>query len=252
MQCQCCDAPTASGALCGNCASELDDTLEAIPGLLDELDITISRQARMVESIGRKGAETPMPYHHAAALAYRKLSDEVYRVARRFALTPAGVNIIRNGGVRACAIYLRRIEVIIVNHPEAGEILSALHRRTSKARQVIDKSAVAWYAGICSHDDCDADLYAPEGAATVTCRKCRTVHDVAARREVLTRALDDVLVTATEIGRAVHITGEAVKPARVWQWRRRGKIITRGTNAKGEPLYRLGDVLALLRPDQST
>jgi hypothetical protein len=232
-------------SLCNNCRVSLDELLASIPELLDDLNITMSRQARTAERVGSHSAEVPMPYHLLAAMVYRELADELAKGAWRFVNAHEGIAIVRQGGPYTHATYLRTVLRIVVNHPLAGATLTRLLASAGRARIAIDRPGGSQYIGICSHEGCDVDLYATENAATVTCWKCRQVHDVASRRRVLIRALDDALATATEIGRAVQVAGNAVKPATIWQWRRRGRIEVRGVTAQGAPLYRIGDVLAL-------
>jgi hypothetical protein len=84
----------------------------------------------------------------------------------------------------------------------------------------------------------------------VRCRDCRTVYDVAERREWLLHSAEDVLATAPVISRALTRMGSEVMPDRIRQWASVSgggrRLVRRGRDRSGVPLYRLGDVMDLL------
>lgn len=268
--------------LCLACSSELRDLLTGMPQLLDELETTITRQARVGSGDGgRKSAETPVPFHGRAGQLASTLQSALVTWARHVTET-RGIEIQLRRPIygpyhplcphETCAQIQRLTE-----HPEgvaavwmAGHVdwlrhrqevteafaeLVSLHRR---AHHVIDRAPDLWYCGPC--DICSADLYARAGATLVQCRtpQCDFRIEVADRREWLLRAAEDMLANATDLARAVTALGQTVTPERVRKWADRGRLIAKGVEAwrmtpAGEqtyrPTYRIGDVLNLLAAD---
>lgn len=98
---------------------------------------------------------------------------------------------------------------------------------------------------------CGAELYARPRATDVTCRRCRYVWPVNELRSYLLTAAEDRLATAVECSRAVSQLGEQpVTADRIYRWRDRGRLEERGRTDDGHPLYRVGDVLEILRQDE--
>lgn len=64
-----CSRPTYNNQrLCSQCAWELEQALAEMPALLDELDTTLTRQAKMSDaSDGGRAAEKPLPFHVTAS-----------------------------------------------------------------------------------------------------------------------------------------------------------------------------------------
>jgi hypothetical protein len=101
-----------------------------------------------------------------------------------------------------------------------------------------------WYAGPCDH--CHRDMYARYGMAEVTCLSCNLLYDVEDRRRWLLTVVEDRLERAVTICRALSGLGHEVSRHRLGMWQTRGLITPRGHDAKGYPLYRVGDVLDVL------
>jgi hypothetical protein len=142
-------------------------------------------------------------------------------------------------------------------HPDAGLWLVQLEQAVERATAAIDRPAEKWYAGMCGGvafmasgltGVCAAELYAKHDQMVITCPRCGAVYDVAERRAYLLSQVEDVLATATEVGRALtQYAGESVTPVRVRVLKHRGKIVAHGVNNKGEPMYRIGDVLKAIK-----
>jgi hypothetical protein len=242
-------------AFCATCVTAVDECLVSLyrrpkgANLLDELFITATRQSRLTDPLGgRGGAETPMVFNVLAAARYGLLvrflrsSARHYRVHLRrdaFSLRAARVDT-----AWIYAAWLHRLWPQISQATDAADFVATLLRLVSDAWAVIDRPPDQWFAGRCA--SCEADMYALEGAATVKCRTCGTVVDIAVQRERLLAAVDDVLATATEISRAVHITGSDVTPSKITNLYHRGKLVRYGRNRTGDHLYRVGDVLAVV------
>lgn len=212
--------------------------------MLDELLVTVTRQSRLVDPLGgRAGAETPLVFHAMAAGRLRALAAFLRTSYMHYVRAFRAHRLVRDTPFGHAA-WLHAHAGDIARSPDAGEFAATLERLIAEATAVIDRPADMWFAGPCP--TCEADLYAMEGASQVKCRLCRMTVDVAAQRERLLSAVDDVLATAGEISRAVHLTGTAVTPSRITNLYHRGKLLRHGRNRTGDHLYRLGDVLAVL------
>ena len=125
-------------------------------------------------------------------------------------------------------------------------MLTDLDRLMTDARAAIDHPPEMIYVGRC---ECTADLYVRVEESTKTCN-CGRQYDVAERRAAMLSMVEDRLATATEIARAVAAYSDASHPLsqeRLRQWVRRGLLVNRGRGAHGDNLYRVGDVLDLVR-----
>lgn len=167
------------------------------------------------------------------------------------------------------ARWLIRHRRHVREHEAVADLHAELTWHIAAARRVIDRRPDKRYLGVCSahletidgdeYADppvptrdviCDADLYALDGHATITCRTCGTTHDVADRRAVLLAAIDDQLGTAAEIARALAAYADIdLRVERVRQWYSRGKIAQYPPrDSERSPRYRVGDVRALVDP----
>jgi len=223
--------------------------LAALPTLLDELDVTITRQSRMVAANGARPTERPLPYAVEASRAHAALAEALTRWAGVYGVARFGTGIARSGAPRACARYLVAMLPAVARHPDAGQMSNELGRHAERGRRMIDRPPDVMYVGICSAGGCDRDLYAHVDAPMITCPQCGAGHDVAERRQVMLNAVEDELATTVEIVRAVATygpDGAVLRVATVSKWRQRGRLVIRGVSRRGEPLYRVGDVLDLM------
>jgi hypothetical protein len=255
IPCAACTAPVGTGhTLCPMHVDDLGVLLRRIPAVLDDLDVTITRQARLAQqSDGARSTTRPLPFAIEAARAHHDLSIAAGRWAEAFGVQTYGAGIARSGAPRACARYLERLVPVIVRHPDSGALLRDLVALVDRAERCIDRPPELVYVGVCSVDGCDHDVYAHVDAAEVTCSKCHARHDVAQRRAIMLAAVEDQLATATEIARAVATYGgtdDHVEVSTIWKWKQRGRIIVRGVAARGEPRYRVGDILDVIRQGQ--
>nr|MDQ3432680.1 hypothetical protein [Actinomycetota bacterium] len=144
------------------------------------------------------------------------------------------------------------------------EVLNLEHRLA----RMVDRPADRWYAGKCSARDeqetgaaaCAAELYASTDRGAIVCPACRTVHDVAGRREFLLDEAKAYLVTATEAAGALlawtdYAGSETKLVDRIRKWRDRDRLEVADVtslNGRDRHLYRLGDIQALMVGDAQT
>lgn len=268
--CERCDAPLPDMAyLCSRCAAVLRSALLDVPDLVDELATTTARLGRTGSNGAASGAERPLPVDLVAGDVARGLVNTVTTWARYVAeqrgmplperLPRPGITgpacrtcghltcmVIRTGrpvdpaSLAACwliwhAEWLR-------HRREVGELVDELDRAVGMARRVIDLPVPHWYAGRCA---CGADVYARPGAAVLQCRGCGTTWDAAERREWLLDLAADVLGHAEWISRAITALGQPVTAAMIRGYAHRGRLLARGQDRAGRPIYRVGDVLTI-------
>lgn len=256
MSCVICGSAVNGSFACVDCRIDILNTIcragitydredgTTVLCLLDELDLVTSRQTRGAERVGGRGSERPLPFDARAARAHTDLAHLLSKWAKTYGIKDS------SGAPRLAARFLARARV--ESRPDVETMHAELTNAVNTASAVIDLPSPRVYIGVCSAPRngltyCHVELYATEGQKQVTCYQCKTVHSVPERRAVLMSAVEDVLATATEIARAVHLFREPLKANTIHSWKTRGRIEVRGFNEKGGPLYRVGDVLALVR-----
>lgn len=245
-----CGRPTPESAyLCSECTDDLARLLGDTPALVDELDVTLSRQRRFeTQTSSSRSSEQSLPYDVAASNALHALRAELVSLVllceeERL----SSVDYRDRDPGETCASMSRwlswRVDSI-AGQRWAVDALQQLRRVHERAELAIDRPPERTFAGPC--DACGRDLYAGKGRSVVKCAACGLTYDLAARREWLLRAVNDQLATTTEIARALTSLEMPVTNERIRQWRHRERIEQRGVDRRGHPLYRVGDVVALL------
>ena len=273
--CRVCTAHATDAYLCKGCEADLgnfvrragvarrDEIGRREACLLDELDTALSRQSHMWTSLrGIRSAESVLPFNVDAAKVYNQIAVCLCKYAVMCGIrqdkSTTLAEIGSAGAPRACAQWLStNLYARVVKDPVCVRLLWELRILVPQAETAIDRPPDQWYAGQCKaavrrtadNPDgvCTNDIYANAASAVIQCSECKTTHDIQARRALLLAAVDDVLATATEIARAVHLHQTPLTAAMIWKWAHRGRLVKRAKTAAGDPLYRMGDVLALAR-----
>lgn len=252
-----------TAVVCPHCGFQLDAALAEIVeyrGLAYDLDAAVSRQVRIGQREGSRSAETPLPYNKRASDAATHLRSVLVSWARivHEETDPAPIGpTCRRCKHRSCrAIRFRQLppdtlagiatwlrpRVGWLRHHRAGaEAWDEITQAVRDARRAVDRPAERLFAGPCN--ECDTDLYAIAGALSVTCPECGLMYEVEARREWLLGALEDHLVNATQMSRLVTYLGIKVADSTIRTYASKGRIASHGTDAKGHPLYKLGEVV---------
>lgn len=236
--------------ICPVCAADLADALHLLDDLADDLTITVTRQARVgavAAAVSRGDDAQPLPFNPAASeLAWVAL-DTLGAWARLVADT-RGLDRPR-GTIRDAAQFLTGHLVWLRHRPEAQAVHGEITAVARAVRRVVDSPPPIRFAGICPTDA--TRLYAPERAAYARCPECGGEFDVDAQHAALIVLLEDQMSYAAEIAQGLSNLGKtAARAGTIREWARRGRITARATDYAGRPLYRVGDVLDLLRdPD---
>lgn len=267
--CRRCEASTPDHAfLCTKCGHRLATRFGEVAGLAEDLLVSLSRRARIdrpptpldpedhQHSVAATLSIQPLPVdlaagEHLAALrtTVAEWADSIARV-RGYA-RPLGT-------WEAVGTFLVH-QVPWLRYREEGPVLlEEIEQMRSQVRRFVDRPTPTWYAGPCGahylDDDgllqeCDADLHALSGADQVTCRGCDTTHDVGQRRQWLLGLAEDRLLRAEHLARAVTVLAEPVTSAQIRGYAFRKRLVPKGRDAGDHPLYRVGDLLELIRED---
>jgi hypothetical protein len=244
-----CSFPQLNGYLCRNCTDQLRRDLSAIPWLLEDLEVTITRQDKLTDPSGRSGDERPLPIRLHAMEARRDLNVTLASWATHTAGRFDGLDRSVIWTELRLANYLLDHLGDILTDPHAGQIADEIGYARGMCQRAIDKPVPRVYVGPC--EDCDKDLYAHPSAAEVECKTpdCGAVYPIEARRRWLLGKAEDQLMTATEMSRA--LPGLSSQPLTVDMIRgyvRRGRLTSHPPiKPKGPALFRVGDILDLIR-----
>lgn len=253
-----CGHPTAGSALCRPCEEAFVADVAELAGLADDLKTSIIRQAVFTQRYGGGSRSTtaPLPFNERAVRARAALHAAAWRWTLLLwdgtEQLPTGATANLSGIGR----WLHQRTNRLLDHPQLAELVGSVHREVGRARAVVDRPA-SLFLGMCSvrgenDEECQAWLFAHPDQGFVRCRQCRANHNVDERRAVLEAAVEEVLATTDEIAAAVRWIGTSVKEERIRKWASRERIQKRGeivVHGRRRPLYRIGDVLDLLRED---
>lgn len=240
-----CGRPSRDATICMGCACELDAAIAEIcevRGLAYDLDIALSRQARLGDRNGSRSTETPVAYDKRASEAAKNLKGILVGWTRVIA-EETGADLPPDT-LAGIATWLRPRVGWMRHHPAGAEAHDEIIDAVRLARRVIDRPAERLYAGPC---DCGEDLYAKHGAAYVECHNHEQpiVWPVEARRTWLLDSAREMLLTTTEISQALALYAMDASPAALRGYVGRGRLFRKGGDDR-KPLYRLGDVLDIL------
>lgn len=283
-RCAACHAET-DAFLCRRCLVELDEWLAEVPTLASELQTVATRRHSFPPGAGAISSEKPLPFHATAADAAWVLANTTTTWARHIAeargveINLPGVPILRwavlprdrqtgpqpgrsQPELRLPVHYAEqtageasrwlRASIDAIRHDEsAGECYDELRDAIRLAERRCVPPPPSWYAGPC--DECDSDMTIElddsgrPAAEAVVCEACGHSHDLAGRREKLIELAGDKLMTGTMALSSVKILMDADVPRGTWDtWVARERVIRRGTDDCGRPLFRFSDVHALV------
>jgi hypothetical protein len=199
---------------------------DAAPQLLDQLEVAISKQAK----VGGSGKSGKGSAHEKSPVNF-------------------GVMAVRDALLVELALWGQDITAIR-RHPQAGEIASGIGKAVKNAYRAIDRAQDRQYLGKCMNKlgglYCSEELWVRPGAKEIRCRSCQYEHNVANRRLDMMEMASDMLVTVKE---AASYLGE-VGQIRVTEASIRGYVHRRRIAYRpGTTTIRLGDLLTVVMDD---
>lgn len=227
--CPSCGCIQPEGLLCHDDTAAVETMLAAVPQLLAQLDVAISKQAKLSTGgkAGKGSAHTKVPVNWGAVAVRDSLLVEL-------ALWGDDINAIRR-------------------HPQAAEIASGIGHAVKRAYSVIDRMRDRKYLGRCMHKTgdtaCQEELWVRPNAGEARCRACKYEHNVANRRADMLEMAEDLIVTPLEASRYIGEVGRMqVGHQRIRNYLDRRRIAVR-PSPDGVKRLRLGDLLEVLRDD---
>lgn len=274
-----CGHPVLDAFVCRACLEDLQDRLWRVRALVEDLEISLCRQARIggdESGIRVRGAETPLVFNWAAAEALWQLDATLGMWATAVA-ERVHATVVMDPGLRAidpkdpARIFPPRVRIVglaswladhldwLGGHPEAGELINQVDYAITSGLHAIDRPAARAYAGPCLEDTedgpCRGELYAHPKATVVVCPGCKAEHSMDARRDWLLAAAEDQLVTSGEASRALPgLIGRPITESMIRGYVHRGKLTQHPPDARDaqdvkgrqHPLYRIGDLVDVL------
>lgn len=309
-----CGRPTET-QLCHIDLKNLLDDLREIETLLPDLDVAVTRQAKIGgSSVGfvSGSSEQRIPVHLGASAVVAELRDKLAvwvhtlweeNAPRWHRCTACGTED-RSGRGADCkpgcptewethvdpldvAVHPLPLSKWLLRHPswmaghtEAAGLYDDVTTAVRHAKGVIYGPQARIYLGICSAAmtitvpldagpvtvtlQCEMDLYGRKDREFMACPDCGAEHDVAARRKVMLDAMEDQLLTATELSRALPTyLSQDLTASMIRGYALRGRLLAHGTvdadpddgvvegvlvvaGRRRAPRYRVGDVLDVL------
>lgn len=261
--CGTCGAPTGDASyLCRAHHELLAELLAGIPALVDDLEVTVTRQNRTVsERHGARSATTPLPWNeHAAAVA-----AELAQTVNRASLTVAGSEQDERDRLVEVAAYdtanlarwLRRNPALVRRHPEAATVLAEIDDAVRVARRAVDRPPEHVFAGPCGVElsdgrCCRGDVYGRPGASAAFCGDCGARFDAAQRREWMLSEIEEHATHSGLLASLVTGLGQPVGSSTIRKWAATGRLKVISVDRHRRKLYRIGDVLELLHPERAS
>ena len=243
--CPSCDGAIDTGTLCLPCLDKLHDDLATIGDAITELNTQLARLARTGNDGGMaRSATRPLPFDLAA-------SDALYDLRSVLVGWTRDVCEIHGNWppntMRAMARRLRWHDWR--NHPAADEFADELHFALSQVTHCIDTPPQRRYLGPCGAINldgkvCNGDVI-QRWQHIPRCRDCDATHDYDERMAWIMEVAEDQLVTASIAAGALSAWGQHITPDLVWKWASRGRLLPRGHDRHGRPVYVFGECRAL-------
>jgi hypothetical protein len=186
--CALCGAPlTDQGYICHPDTAKLATDLDATPGVLADLDITLTRQAVMNAGGGKGNGDKPLPYHDAASTVAGQIRAVLFGWVKVLLeeMDPDDVDDTDYAiAGRAPALWLKQRLADIRMREWAGDLARELRNGLDAADTCVDRHEERLYAGPCGEppDGCPTLLWAPLDAEHITCRTCGSQWSVEERR----------------------------------------------------------------------
>lgn len=227
--CPSCGCFQPESLLCHDDTAALETMLAAVPQLIDQLEVAISKQAK-IDTGGKSGKGSA---HEKSPVNW-------------------GVAAVRDSLRIELALWGDDV-VAIRRHPKAGEILSGIGHAIKRAYSAIDRMRDRKYLGKCLHKtgdaECQEEVWVTPGARTARCVACKYEHNVADRRQDMLDLAEDMIVTPREASQYIgEVGGMEVGHQRIRNYLDRKRIAVR-PSPDGVQRLRLGDLLQVLRDD---
>lgn len=254
--------------ICQPCGDWLAHDLGDIPALVEQLEIDLSKQHGVQLGKGKPGTETvdaedkkyagtltpkPIPYDLRASEALTDLKIVLVGWTRVL-VEDRNQPWPQDDPVSISRWLMCRVD-LIRDHEAGDEAIREVRTAVKKARRTLDRKRELIYAGPCEVKDCTEHLYARPKAKEVVCTACRSIHDVAERREWMMDAIRDMLTTPSEAVTLLTYFGlrhDRKQAANlISTWAKRKRLLPHGVNLKGHATFRFGEVMDMMFAEET-
>lgn len=265
----CLTRPAPDATVCRSCEDQTAGHLRRIPWLTRQLDITLTRQARMGDRSGPRSTETPVYFDLRASIDLETFRADLARWAvavadhRGVAVdVPTKAVRLADGTTALVAAlpviadlsrWLLRWNGAAAQHPDAADYVAEVAAMARAAERTIDRAPDMRCLGPCDVDGCEAWLYVPMHAEVARCPspECEAEYRVEDRRAWLMEQATDQLLTAAQIADQLPwIAGTRIDRKLINKWASRDQITRYAphpSDARQAPRFRVGEVVDRIR-----
>jgi len=256
-----CGAETPDGFyVCESCGESLAYALAEVDAVVEVLDAGVARTSLTAGYGERVSSSGPM---HAPLLINEGVFDARHALhawlMRKGLLLAEVCGPLTSRTSQGLASYLLSNLDTLRRQEWAPSLEQELRGLLTKATNTASRSQNREFAGTCQTPDCGAELYALKGEDNTTCRTCGTEYN--AVQEWRTNATTYARNQEHEIigypnalsQRLSRVHAETITPEHIRLLASRG-LLVRANPERNElgkvlrPMYRLGDVTALIKP----
>jgi hypothetical protein len=262
-----CDRPTLD-IICPLHLRELVLALQRLAGdhkesgLLEELEVTAMRQAKLGGApigISVATSTTPMPYHDLASTLRIEVEKELRTWGNHAVATFTHLNHPRRTP-RQFAAWLATIPGLLAGLDGVERMHATFKAYVPRVIRMIDRPPATAYLGNCAapteDGECPTYLFVTlddDGTVPpyIRCPSCETAHEVATRQQQMIQKASDVVGTAAEVSKVLARLGITIAASTVRGYAQtrisRGSIIQprifKAAEDGGQSLYRVRDVM---------
>lgn len=230
------DAPATVGAFCGPCLNALKWAVKDAPGLLKDLDVTTTKQAKQTPPSAGGGGESSLVFNISASEAATELTMALRALA--WAANPHKGIYTDPPAALAYAVFVAPERVAC--DPMAKDLTDRFYEARRRADRVRDLPEERFTYGKC---DCGRTITAPHDRESTICPGCGKRWNVKEEREKKYTAarerLSDYVGTMKEVLMVLEIAGHKVKRGTADYWVHEGKV---QPHSEGGKKYRVKDV----------
>jgi hypothetical protein len=257
-----CGAETPDGFyVCTTCGESLAYALAEVDGVVEVLDAGVARTSLTAgygERVSSSGPlHAPLPINEAVFDARMDLDKWLMKTSLMVA--DAGSKFLVKRDTKSLASFLITNLDVMCRLDFAHKLEGELRKLTRTATSIAERTQNREFAGTCQTHGCGAELYVTKGADNTTCKTCGA--EYAAIQEWRDTAKtyaknqdNDIIGYPNALSQRLHrVHGENITPEHIRLLASKG-LLVRANPERNElgkvlrPMYRLGDVKALVKP----
>lgn len=242
-----CDRPVGDGYVCQHCADRLSRALGDVPGLWEELDTVLTKQARYAAAEFRRG-EQALPFNPAASELGTSLRGILNTWCRLIA-EERGKEL-PDDTAEAVSRWLLNHVTWLRHHQAGAEAVEEMTNAVSQVRRAVDRPAERIYAGPCA--DCHGDMYGKPGATSVECRPCGLEYPVEDMQAWMRSKVNGRLVSAREGVTLLSRFGLPVQQKTIDKWVQRNRLTPYCLDRQDRRIFLFGELIPLASASQPT